>query len=294
MAENLLKKASDLGMGNADQELRVGNILNGGQLGVGWDARYLDSSTPLTFTPTVMVVLQTPTMYDDKPEIGRMMKQLIESHAKSVTGIDFGYTLETEDGPSFHDGQMFAVPTKSKRTAVTPSFTFNELTGNLVWNLFGMWVKDIQHPDTNAAMQYSADVGEATEQAFVMSSYAMSMMAIQFDQTMKPENIIDAAFYTNMFPTDPGGTLGLERQISQTKVIERTVEMTGIVQHNDTIRKLGVDIAGELQLAKARFTMDSKNVEDRSANPTQPRENIKETGLSSEAEAAMASSEEEG
>lgn len=295
--KDLLTQASYLAQEGADDEQGtkgVANILKGGQLGGGFDARYLDEATPLALTPAVPVVIHTPTMYDDKKQIGRMIKQIIETQAKTITGIDFGYTLETEDGPAFHDGQVFAIPTKATRTAVTPSFTFNELTGNLVWELFSMWVKDIQDPDTNAAMQHAANTESIPENAFVMSSYSMSMMVLQFDQTMLPQNLIAAAFYTNMFPTDPGGTLGLERTVATTNVPERTVEMTGIVQHNETIRKLGVELAEKLQLRKVQFSVGSANIDQRSQNPT-PSEYegsaLEGSGLSQEAKNATQESE---
>lgn len=272
--ENIIQNAVGLGLGD---EQRAANMIKGSQLGVGLQAATLDAATPLVFNPTVLVVMQVPTMYNKSPEVGQMIKQLIESHAKSVTGIDFGYTLETQEQPVGHDGQQMQVPTKSKRSAVTPSFVFPEVTGNLVWNLFRQWMVDIQDPDTNASMARFED----QDITFMSSAYAMSMLAIQFDPTMKPENIIDAAFYTNMFPTDPGGQLGLERQISQSKAMERTVTFTGHVQHNRATRELGIKIATELKLAKINYYTAARTPIDA------VDEGIVDTGLQAEAETLL-------
>lgn len=247
--ENLLKNAADLGLGVGQA---AANILNGGQLGAGYNTSNLDAATPLTFSPTVLVVLQTPKMYAGSKSdtiFGKTLKSLIETHAKQVTGIDFGYTLEVADQPFGHDGQNIQVPTQTKRSPVNPSFVFHELKGNLVWNLFNRWILDIQDADTNGSFQRF----DNPNLEFVSSAYAMSMLAIQYDPTMQPDKIIDAAFYTNMFPTDPGGQIGFERTIGQTQVKERTVTFSGIVLHNKTTRKLGVKIAGELSLAKAQY-----------------------------------------
>ena len=227
-------------------------LSSGLQLGSGANMPMLDVATPCTFTPVVLVVTSLPAMYivEGKPtRMAWILKDLIESHAKSVTGIDFGYTLSTEQGPASHDGQQFAVPGKTKRGDVSPSFTFDELSGNIVWNTFKKWVWDIQHPDTNASMANVVYPG-----AYTMSAYAMSFMAIQFDPTMRPDHIIDAAHYTNVFPTGTGD-IGFQRQIATVTHPERTIPMTGIVQHNDYIKTIAMTIAEQLALHKHNYNV---------------------------------------
>lgn len=220
----------------------------GTQLGVGFNAANLDAATPLPFSPTFLTVIHLPTMYDDNPEFGKMLKTVIEGCPKQVNGIDFGYTLETQKTPAGNDGQEMAVPTKTKRAAVNPSFVFQELTGNLIWNVFRQWIFDINDPDTNASMAHI----KGGAQNFVSSAYSMTMLAIQFDPTMRPDQIIDAAMYTNMFPTATDN-IGFERQIATTKVVERTIQFEAIVRHNAYVRNLAVQVATDLQLAKADY-----------------------------------------
>lgn len=269
---NFLTNAADLGV---SANSRAANMINSSQLGVGLNAATIDGATPQLFTPAVILVMQLPTMYDKKPQLGRMIKAVIESHAKSVTGLDFSYTLETSDAPVGHDGQQLAVPTKNKRSQVNPSFTFNEVTGNLIWNLFRQWMWDIQHPDTNASM---ASIAEVT--AYTMSAYSMSMMAIQFDATMRPENILDAVFYTNMFPTTTG-ELGIERQIATSKLVERTIPFTALIQHNDYVRKVAVDMATKLQLQKVNYNWARTGT-------SAVQSSIADSGLQKDAAAAIA------
>ena len=235
----------------------VANMNVSGQLGVGLQSKNLDGATPLLYTPTVMVILQTPAMYDDEPETGKMIKSILESSAKSVTGIDFGYTLETQEQPVGHDGQMMQIPGKTKRSAVTPTFTIGEVTGNLIWNLFNQWTNDAQNADTNASMARVGYTGP-----FTMSAYAMSAMAIQYDPTMEPDRIVAAAYYTNMFPTDPGGQLGLERQIGTTKVMDRNIVFSGLVMHDKFIHQMGVKIAKLLKIRTAIYDNVKPGVEN--------------------------------
>lgn len=241
----ILSNVAELGI---SANSKAANLINGAQLGVGLNASTLDAATPQVFTPAVILVMQLPTMYDKKPQLGRMIKAAIESHAKTVSGLDFSYTLDVSPTPVGHDGQNLDVPTKTKRSQTNPSFTFQEVTGNLIWNLFRQWMWDIQHPDTNASF---ASLGTEVT-SYTMSAYSMSMMAIQFDATMRPENILDAVFYTNMFPTTTG-ELGIERQIATTKVVDRTIPFSALVQHNDYVRKVAVDMATKLQLQKVNY-----------------------------------------
>jgi hypothetical protein len=224
----------------------VANIIDGAQLGTGLNARMLDAATPAVFTPTVFIVMQTPWIYDRNPDMRNMIKTLIEAHAKSITGVDFGYTVDTEDGPVGHDGQTMDVPTKTKRSKPSPSITFNELTGNLVWRVFEKWIKDIQHPDTNISTSVN-------NQPRMSGTYSMSMLGIQFDPTGLPNNILGAAFYTNMFPTDIG-QFGFERNVGTARTMERTIQFSAMVMHNQYTEALGREIAAGLRLATLDFS----------------------------------------
>jgi hypothetical protein len=288
-SRNLLENVEYLGVSNSN---KAGNLNIGSQLGVGVQIPHLDAATPLVFPPTVIVVLQTPVMYDTNPEIGRMIKSIMESHAKTVSGIDFGYTLETQDTPVGHDGQTMAVPTKTKRSQVNPTFTFQEVTGNLIWNLFRQWIWDIQHPDTNASMVGNADTNQAyrsltapaSPYSFTMTTYALSMLAIQFDPTMLPQNIIDAAFYTNMFPTATG-EIGFERTISTSKTMERSISFQAIVQHNNYVRRLAREVAEKMNLRKVKYEFAPSAPGEGNA----PLKNIVDSGLQREADGAISS-----
>lgn len=267
----LLENMEQLG---ADKGQKVANLHTGAQLGSGYQSLNLDAATPIVFTPTFFVVMQIPTMYDDKPEMGRMIKTLFESHVKDASGIDLNYTIETTPQPIGHDGQEMEVPTQTKRAAVNPSFTFPEVTGNLVWNLFRKWMIDIHHPDTNAFM-----AGYDSKKPYTMSAYTMTMLAIQFDSTMLPENIIETSYYTNMFPKETG-ELGLQRSIGQSKTMDRTIPMSGIVQHNDYIRSLGKEIATKLNLSKLNYNKMKSGI-------TAVNSSIEESGLNQQAQDAL-------
>lgn len=253
MADNKFIRSSSLiaqanKFGGVGLNTAVALPTKGGQLGVGFNAANLDAATPLPFSPTFFIVLHLPTMYDGDTEFGKMLKTIIENCPKQISGIDFGYNLDVAKTPAGHDSQEMSVPTKTKRSAVNPSMVFQEVTGNLIWNVFRKWIFDINDPDTYASMAHI----QGGAQNYVSSAYSMTCMAIQFDPSMEPEQIIDAAIYSNMFPTQTDN-IGFERQIGNTVIRERTIQFEAIVRHNAYVRSLAVKVARELKLAKADY-----------------------------------------
>lgn len=233
------------------------NLTQSGQLGIGVKFTKLDGATPAVFNPVVCIVLNTPSMWDRYPKLQEMLRAIVETHAKTISGIDFGYTLETTDTPVGHDGQTLKVPTRTTRGAVNPSITVPEYPGMPVYNLFKQWIFDIQHPDTNASA-LPANIGDKARLAdgdipgWFMSAYSMSMICIQYDPSGLPDRIYDACVITNMFPTEIG-EIGFERSIGQTKPMERSINFSGLVQHNEMTKALGISVAKMLNMHKVNY-----------------------------------------
>lgn len=257
-----LLNVADNSVGKASfNEEFVANLIEGGQLGYGFKAGAFDAATPLAFPPAVIVVLQTPMMWDadnlgDDGVLAMTVKSMFECHAKSVTGIDVAYTLDSGDQPVGHDGQTFKVPTQSKRTEVNPSFTWPEVTGNLVYNIILRWIWDIQDPDTNAGLEFMEN-----PLPYTMSTYALTFMSIQFDQTMHPDRIIDAAIYCNVYP-QATGEMGIQRTIGTTEVKERAITFNAYLMHNKYTKFLGREVAKRLNLRSETYQVASPNVQE--------------------------------
>ena len=249
MSDSMLQSLTSLGV--APDQI-VANLPRSGQLGTGIRITKLDGATPAVFNPVVGVVLHVPRMWDPYPHLQEMLRSLMETHAKSITGIDFGYTLETADTPVGHDGQTMKVPTRTTRGGVNPSATFQEYPGMPVYNLFKTWIFDIQHPDTNMSI-LPAQISKASRiPAWYMTAYSMSMLFIQYDPSGLPDRIYDATVITNMFPTEIG-EIGMERSLGTTQLKERSISFSGIVQHNENTRELGYRVAEMLALHKINY-----------------------------------------
>lgn len=250
MAQPNFVNAANLGLYNGSSF--ISNMEAGGQLGLGIKPGALDSSTPLVVPPAVIYVTQIPhmwTIYEDDIALGRTIKSLFETHAKSVTGINIGYTLESGQQPMGHDGQNMDAPTVSKRNAVQPNFTFGEVTGNLVFRCHQQWIWDIADPDTQISLSRLADEDVLP---FTMSTYALSFIALQFDQTYSADRLLGAIYVTNVYPTGTGD-FEVKRDIGQAGTQDRIISYTGLAIENENIYYLGVRIARTLGLRNESY-----------------------------------------
>lgn len=231
----------------------VANVPEGMQLGIGPHLKQLDVATPLVMSGTFPFVLTSPTMFSMSPQLSHFdsfLKALIERGAKSISGIDFEKSIDAQQVPIGHDGQMLNVPTQARRSQVNPQFTFNELNGNVIWNYFGTYLDLIRDPDTQASMIGLLEGGQVSP--LVMSSFTFDTLWIQYDSTHHHENILDAFIITAMWP-DRTGMAGYERNIGDSKLVERTIPFHGILQHNDETRRVGRNIAQLLQIHRADY-----------------------------------------
>ena len=264
MSDAIVSTTDTTSTGAGSNDL-VSNITFSGQLGSGIRFNKLDGATPAVFNPTVCIVLNTPSMWQRYPKAQEMLRAIIETHATSITGIDFGYTLETAETIVGHDGQTLKVPTRTTRSGVDPAIEVPEYPGMPVYNLFKQWMFDIQHPDTNASIlpskmegaEYTMDQTGANSNfqdmpGWFVSAYSMSMIVIQYDPSGLPDRIYDAAIITNMYPVSIGD-VGFQRQLGTTEMKTRSITFTGLVQHNEMTKALGVNVAKMLAMHKVDY-----------------------------------------
>lgn len=247
MSDAFLDNATQLG--NLPNTV-TSNVARSGQLGIGVRAAKLDGATPLVFQPTQVIMLQGPEMWNTQPQKLEALRALIETHAKSITGIDVEYSLGTASTPIGHDGQQLEVPTITTRSAISPSMSFVEYTGMPIYNLFLSWMMDINHPDTNASSLPAQLLSGSSMPMWSVSSYSMSIAVIQYDPSGLPDRVQDAALIFNMFPKSIG-SVGFERNIGSANTKERTISFSGVIQHNQHTKQLGVNIAKMLQLHRS-------------------------------------------
>ena len=248
-------KAENLALENGPS--LVGSMEQVGQLGLGIKSGALDGATPLVLPPAVVYVTHLPSMWNNPRDgaLARVVKSLFETHAKSVSGVEIGYTMEYGQQPVGHDGQQMDAPTVSKRTAVQPSFTYPEVTGNLCFRCHQQWIWDMADPDTQISF---ARLDANQIPPYTMSAYSASFIVLQFDQTYAAHRLLGALYVCNVMPQGTG-EFGIKREIGQANVVDRAITYTGLGIENAYIYNLSKTIANALALRKGSYL-----------NPTDP------------------------
>lgn len=229
----------------------LADLTKGGQLGVGYQALHIDAATPLIYPPGFVICVQAPFMWKDKPEKGKFLKSMWESHVKAWSGVDFNYSAEGFETPVGRDSQQLSTPHTVKRSQPSPSATMTEIQGNGIIEFHREWLFDIQDPDTGVSL---AGMDDDNLPPWVLSTISASFFFIQPDITMRPDRIIDAAFYTGIWP-EGTGDYGFERQNGVSKGMERSITYKGLVMHNRKTKEIGIDLFKALNMHKTNLNM---------------------------------------
>lgn len=230
----------------------IANIQDGGQLGFGPLLPNLDANTPSVYLPLQFVVTHVPTIFSYINNGPAIFKSLFETHMVSMDGLDFNYSMETDGTPVGRDGQQQMVPTRQVRSQISPTCTWSEKIGNVVYNMGRVWMNNMRDPDTQASSMAGIVSSGTTLPPLVASMYAADIMAIQYDTTYRPENIIDAFFMTNFFPTELGGSMYGYNAVEAHRP-DRTFTFTCIVQHNANTVAVAQSLATLMNLHEVNY-----------------------------------------
>jgi hypothetical protein len=228
------------------------NVVEGGQLGFGPLLGNLDANTPQVHLPLQFVVTHVPTFFQYIPNGAAIFKALFETHLVSMDGLDFTYSMETEGTPVGRDGQQQMVPTRQTRSQISPTGTWPEKIGNVIYNLGRTWLNAMRDVDTQASSMAGIISQGTVLPPHVASMFAADIFAIQYDTTMRPENIIDAFAMTNFFPTDIGGH-GYQYNATEVHRPDRTFTFTCMVQHNNNTVNVAKSLATLTNLHRVNY-----------------------------------------
>lgn len=231
----------------------IANVVDGGQLGFGPLLINLDANTPLVLPPLVVTVLHVPTFFTYIPSGPQIFKSLFETHMTTMDGVDLTYSMETDGTPVGRDGQQMMVPTKQTRSQLTPTCTWSEKIGNVIYNFGRTWMNAIRDPDTQASSMAGIIASGNALPPHVASMYSADILLTQFDSTYRPENIIDAICLTNFMPTDIGPTGYSMSVVDGPRRPDRTFSFTCVAQHNNNTVNVAKSVATLTNLHRINF-----------------------------------------
>lgn len=245
---NFINQAMSTGL--ASNNASIANLnAAGGQYGVGPIFSTLSASSPMVFPRSVIVVTETPRMYNNNLAFAYFLKTMMETLARQVSGIDLSLQLDTHGVEMGRDGQQIEMPTKTKRQQVSPQFTYTEYIGNPIWNAHYKWMTDIQDPDTDAiGLKNYIDRGEQ----FDFRLFGLTMFVMQPDMTFQTSRLLNSWIITNVWPKT-FGDFGAKVEMTGTQVMERSVNYSGYIIHNNDTIAVGQRLWNSMNLETVNF-----------------------------------------
>ena len=244
---NFINNASALGSMN---DSNIANLTAaGGQYGPGPIFTSLSASSPLVLPRAFICVIETPRMYDNNLAFAYLIKTLMESCAKSVSGIDLNYNTNFNSVEMGRDSQTMETPAKTVRVQPSPTFVWPEYIGNVVWNTMYKWTTDMQDPDTNAVgVKTTMDRDDYFDYRF----YGATMFVMQPDTTFQARRLINSYIITNVAPKTTG-ELGVKVEMTDAPSPERSINFSGFQIHNKDTVEMGKILWQTLQLEGVNY-----------------------------------------
>ncbi|QNI20996.1 tail-tube protein [Vibrio phage vB_pir03] len=232
MAEALLNAENPL-----SAHTRVMDISTGSQLGHMQDP---ENWTKAAFymRPQVMpVLLQAPLGFKWLPDgagMTKRLKALVETKAKSITGLNSTLTAEFEEIQVSKSGEMHQTLTKVSRERSNPNFVWNEYRGMPIYKDLSRWMIDLmEDPMTGAP-------GVIKYQAYADDGYPelldhLTSMIVLFIQPNHNLTGVDFAYLcSNMKPISVPNEAALEYGTARTAV-EHAIDFTALTLTSDQV-----------------------------------------------------------
>ncbi len=182
---------------------RAIDLTIGGQNGAMSNPANWNSAAYYTRQKLHQVLIQAPRALQFLPDGENLKKQLkaaIETHPRSISGLNKSLTVETNDTIIGNDGQVFAVPVNVNREPSAPNLVWDEMQGKPITGLFRRIIVDlIMDPQTNkpGILKYQSYT-DAGRPELLPADYTMVVLFIEPNNSMT--GVVDAYLCANMFP----------------------------------------------------------------------------------------------
>lgn len=182
-----------------------GDLKAGGQNGHIYNPADWVANTSYVRQDLIAVLIAPPTamqyMPDGEDRV-RMLKQMVEVHAQSVTGIEFGLEVEFAATPVGDSGAELQVAVKTTQAQSQPTFLWIERRGKIITKFISDWIRMlIQDPHLKkpGIIKEAAYIALPKEQKALLQD-AKSMVVLFIEPTESLEGVVDAVMVANMMP----------------------------------------------------------------------------------------------
>lgn len=225
----------------------IGNVELGAQYGFVPHLATADGGTPLVLRPVNYVVTNAPGQFKYLPGYTKFTKLFFEQLAHTIDGVNIQITNEGHQALAMADGQQLTVPTDTKRQTITPNVTTIEYIGNPCYNFIYTWIMMNKDPDTQSA-SFAGILSSGTYiPPHTFSVFSADLTGIQYDTTLRKQNIVDGFQLTAVHPQDSGDA-EFKHEIGVSTVPERQFPFHAVWMKNANTYVVAQELAETLQL----------------------------------------------
>lgn len=231
------------------------NLSKGGQF--GYSPRYAEwlNNQAYVRRNARAILLSPPKLFENltfSADWISALKAFIEVHPKSITGFDFGLTLNTATHEVGAGGQLQHEPVKTVRADSTPSFLYQSKVGRPEQRLCEAWINMILDPNTTySSALYRDDLSDITRKditdgKFFADQYAATILVFEPNQSFS--RVEKACIVHNFYPLTTGPIVMESNPIDDLQLEELQIDFAGIIDPCQGAIDLAQTILDELRV----------------------------------------------
>lgn len=231
----------------------------GDSMGYNPDWANFDSHTPHVKRNLIAILLAPPAGFKDLDKSGdmaRILKALIELHAKTIDGIQGTIEWEYQSTQFGGAGEEHFRVSDAKITQTTPTFTWVEKEGKPIKRFLDAWGRGLLMDPYNKVPYVVSMINNRNywKQQLLLPSYqGATVMFIEPDATH--QFALDAFLSTNMQP-ETSGEHTLRREITAGgETLEYSIGMKATTQTGPGVRAVANRLMSTLNLKDAQSTL---------------------------------------
>jgi len=170
-------------------------------------------------------------------------------HPKSITGFDFGLTINVAKHDIGAGGQQQGEPVKTVRNQSTPSFTYQLKTGRPEQRFIEAWIRMIRDPDTTYSSSLYIEDRANSSGSFFAEDYAATILVFEPNQSFT--TVEKAAIVHNFWPTTTGAITLESAPVDDLQLQEIEVPFEGFVEPCRGAEELADDIISQINFLGA-------------------------------------------
>lgn len=181
------------------------NMLDLAQAGPRQYAANIDNlagNSPFVRRNVIPILIEAPRFFqfmDDPNTMVSALKQLIEVHTRTVTGLNRTLRVTSGEVPTGGSGEVWQTPTNVTRERSNPVHTAPEIQGRSITNFIGTWINwGIADENTKVPLVVTQKNVQAKD--YDATFYGMTVLYIEPDPTHT--TVVNAILCTNMYPTE--------------------------------------------------------------------------------------------